>query len=205
MPHAAGRVVRVAFVIAAALALAGCPKPKTGDLCGESDPDFCETDTLAISCIDGKFAPFVCPAGCTGQGICNYAQNGVGDPCTGPASTAATPRCRNIETHETLDCKTEPCQNAAGLFCDEGALRELPCRGPDGCLSDPEPTTRTFECDQRLGEPGDPCHSQGEGSGNCGKSNPQQILVCKGGVLEVFTTCSTACVIDSQNRVVCQQ
>lgn len=190
------------LLLGAGLVLSGCPKPKPGERCYQGDPDFCSSDTLALSCIDGGYTSFVCPAGCAGEGLCNFADNGAGDPCPDFTSTAATPRCRNLETHQTLDCKTTLCRDAAGLFCDQGVLVEIPCRGPTGCISDPNPTTRTFECDFTRAAVGDPCLSSAEGTGTCSLDG-KQVLICKGGVLEPLGSCADSCVIED-GRVGCQ-
>lgn len=196
------RAAAALLVLGAALAASGCAKPKPGERCYQGDPDYCSSDTLAISCIDNTYVAFVCPAGCAGEGLCNFAQNGVGDPCPEFSSVAATPRCRNMETHQTLDCVSSPCTSASGLYCDNGTLVEIPCRGAQGCISDPDPNTRTFACDFTVAAVGDPCLKESEGSGTCSLDHTQ-ILICTGGVLEVLLTCPNSCGID-EGRVGCK-
>jgi hypothetical protein len=63
---------------------AGCscgPSPREGQPCASVSEGYCEDNRTALNCVEGRLASFRCPAGCVGQGICDYSGNAAGDPC----------------------------------------------------------------------------------------------------------------------------
>lgn len=65
------------------------------------------------------------------------------------------------------------------LLCSGGTLREVPCRGKEGCSSKDGKTS----CDFSGNRPGDRCTAEDEGVAVC--ESPGSLLVCRG---EVFAS-----------------
>jgi hypothetical protein len=65
-----------------------------------------------------------------------------------------------------------------GLFCEEGRLRALECRGPQGCST--YPTGRVI-CDHTISLSGDPCLATAEGEKQCNRANANELIVCRSG------------------------
>lgn len=83
------------------------------------------------------------------------------------------------------------------LECRDSVWRELPCRGPSGCVE----TKDTVSCDLSGSQAGDACAASAEGKGLC-TADAKGVLECRMGVLVLVKQCTT-CTMDS-SRVTCQ-
>ncbi len=187
------------------MACVGLTSPKPGDPCSGLSPGLCTDEVTALNCRDGGLVRSWCDAGCSGAGVCDHSFNAIGEPCFDPFEGALaeqslpnTRQCRDLDSHATLDCATG-CSNAAALVCSGGALREVPCRGPNGCLSNPRNPAGAvaYRCDRSLANEGDNCLLKDEGFGACSAADPTQIVRCRAGRWTTAQTCPTRCTIDA--------
>jgi hypothetical protein len=76
-------------------------------------------------------------------------------------------------------CQLPTCQDkSTALFCDDGRLRAVPCRGPSGCFTQNLGDVLEFVCDVSFNRTGDPCPSTHDGFVLC--TSAKTALVCVG-------------------------
>ena len=101
------------------------------------------------------------------------------------ASCGLPPPGESCPTEGALGCTS----STASLFCERGVVREFPCKGTGGCVSDGS----KLVCSIRA-VAGDACQESQLGKGQCDVSNPNLLLTCAstGWVARACHSCSTA-------------
>ncbi|HEX9621688.1 MAG TPA: hypothetical protein VF989_16195 [Polyangiaceae bacterium] len=159
--------VNVGIAVHFAFACLGC-EPAAGRSCGEGDV-YCVDRSRQLVCEDGVFIETPCrgPGGCAihPDGVrCDVAKNRAGDRCSkddeGASACAAEHRM---------------------LVCRGGAYVDVPCRGPDGCITAGSRTS----CDTAVARAGDACSGNAQACDDAGK----RVLVCRDRKMEPSFHC----------------
>src|ERR1700722_15465540 len=97
---------------------------------------------------------------------CNMLRRKAGDKCV---------------SNGTFQC-SDP---SAALLCAGGTLVSMPCRGPSGCQG----TGPGSQCDDDLGQAGEPCLAGSSGENYACGTDQKSELVCSAGKWAVNSTC----------------
>jgi hypothetical protein len=95
------------------------------------------------------------------------------------------------ETSALCDSKTQ------ALFCDNGSLRAVECRGPAGCVEGDD----SVVCDFTNARAGDACPNDVANQAQCNAGNANEALRCTSNVWTVVAC--KACAVQG-GQVVCQ-
>ncbi|HEX7603665.1 MAG TPA: hypothetical protein VF316_18730 [Polyangiaceae bacterium] len=161
-------------MLALALVLSGCKKPKAGDPCKTEGKQLCTTKTDSLVCSSGKYEALPCraAAGCTGTGDqVECANDGYldGEPCD---STSDDHEC-SIDKKAQLKCEGKHWKTV-----DK-------CLGPAACKS----TASEVHCDDTFAELGAPCTNADSYSCSVDKKT---LLQCHGGKITLDSQCRGA-------------
>ena len=161
-------------MLALALVLSGCKKPKVGDACKVENKQLCLSKTDSLVCSSGKQEAQPCrgAAGCTGTGdAVECANDGYidGEPCD--------------STSDDHECSVD---KKAQLKCEGKHWKTVDkCLGPAGCKS----TTSEVHCDDTFAELAAPCTN--DDSYSCAVDK-KSLLQCHGGKIILDSQCRGA-------------
>lgn len=165
-----GDFARLAFALAATVALASC-QPKPGGACDESGRAVCVGHGAALACVGGRWSAMSCAGrdGCAPgkrtPARCDQAAVSIREPCL---------------VESDLACRDD---GKALLRCRSGAWHVAsPCRGARGCGVE----GMRVDCDVGAAERGEPCTREGD---HACSVDGARALTCKSGVFHEATTC----------------
>lgn len=100
--------------------------------------------------------------------------------------------CAGVQEGEACNSARFACADVdAALECREGRWVRIPCRGPEGCVSDGE----AIRCDLSANQEGDRCPLHAYGQGRCSDAG-DALLECRQGQMVKTRDCA-ACEVSA--------